>query len=251
MWRPIAFVIVTAVVGANIGVASAADMPVKAAPIAPVAAGPWAEVWSGADVTKDSVYGYGGAVFALGGNLSRDGWLFRVSGGGGHYDYNRAVGLGQGVDFWNGDLMVGYQTFLGQTRLTGYLGAYLQDDNNPDPAATVTGTKAGFKVQGEIYAPFGGNWYLSALGSYATAWNTYLVQAKLGYQVTPLISIGPEAMAIGNDRFGQDRVGGFIAFNIFTSAQLILAGGYAWDTRTDILNDHSGGYGSLHVRWTF
>jgi Cellulose biosynthesis protein BcsS len=104
--------------------ASAADMATKAPPAitAPV---PYVEYWAGLDARTDSVYGYGGGVFALGGNLNQNGWLFRVSGGDGEYRYNRAVGFSQNVDFQTGDVMIGYQTFAGQARFTGYLGAYI------------------------------------------------------------------------------------------------------------------------------
>jgi Cellulose biosynthesis protein BcsS len=75
--------------------------------------------------------------------------------------------------------------------------------------------------------------------------------AKLGYQVTPLVSVGPEGMFIGNDRFSEARAGAFVGFNVTPAAQLIFSGGYAWDTRSNSLNDHSGGYGTVHVRWVF
>ncbi len=230
--------------------AYAADMATKAPPAiaAPV---PYVDYWAGLDARTDSVYGYGGGVFALGGNLNQNGWLFRVSGGDGEYRYNRAVGFSQHVDFQNGDAMIGYQTFIGQSRFTGYLGAYIQNDDNPDPAAKVSGTRAGVKVQGEAYIPFNPSWYGFGLASYASAWNNYDLLGRLGYQLSPIVSVGPEGMAIGNDRYGEARGGGFVSFNITPTAQLILSGGYSWDTRTDALNDHSGGYGTVHVRAEF
>src|SRR5580704_6419512 len=117
MSRQFKFIVAAIVLGLSTGAAKAADMATKAPPPTSAPANPWTEVWSGLDLTKDSDYGYAGGLVALSGNLNQDGWLFRASGGGGHYTYNRAVGVTQGVDFENGDLMVGYQTFVGRTRL--------------------------------------------------------------------------------------------------------------------------------------
>ena len=64
---------------------------------------------------------------------------------------------------------------------------------------------------------------------------------KLGYLATPLVSIGPEIMVLSHDRFNQVRSGRVVAFNVTSSAQIILSGGYAWDMRRDSLNDQSGG----------
>ncbi|HLL28753.1 MAG TPA: cellulose biosynthesis protein BcsS [Xanthobacteraceae bacterium] len=240
--------VAAAVISLGVGAAWGADMPVKA-PY--VAVGPSTELWLGFDVNKDSDYGYIGGVYAYNGNLNKDGWLFRLNGGDGHYEYNRAVGVRQGVDFQTGDVMIGYQTFVGHTRYSGYVGAYIQNDDNSDPAAKVKGTRVGAKVQGEIFSQFDSNWYGLILANYASAWNNYLVMAKLGYQITPTVSIGPEGMAIGNDRYDEARAGAFVALNVTPSAQLILSGGYSWDERSNNLNDHSGGYGTVHLRWTF
>ena len=129
-----------AVIGMGISNAWAADMAVTAPP-AYLPADPWNTVWSGFEVTKDSDCGYAAGQFTLEGNPNRERWVFQISGGDGHYTYNRAVGFSQGVDFETGDAMFGYRTFLGRASLTGFLGGYVQNDNNPDPAAKVTGTR--------------------------------------------------------------------------------------------------------------
>ncbi|MGZ5835573.1 MAG: cellulose biosynthesis protein BcsS [Xanthobacteraceae bacterium] len=231
--------------------AHGADMPIKAPLAAPVATGPWVELFGGVTAAPDSIYGEGGAVFAFNRNLRTDGWLLRLKGGGGHYEYNRAPGVTQGVDFQVGDFMVGYQKFYGTTRVSGYLGANVENHDNPDPLATVKGTEWGVKVQGEIFMPLNNGWYIFALGNYSSAFNNYFTQAKAGYSIAPGIAIGPEFMALGNDRFDAVRLGPFASFDVGGSTQLILSGGYSWDTRSDSLNDHSGGYFNAHIRTTF
>ena len=234
----------------GVGAVQAADLLTKEPAIS--GAGPWGQLWAGADVAPDSTFGYAGAVFAFNNhNLNQDGWLFRVSGGGGDYRYNLAPGVSQGVDFEAGDITVGYQTFIGQTRLTGYLGGYIENDANPDPLATVKGTRAGVKVQGEIFTPFMPNWYAFLLGSYTSAWNNFLLIGRLGDQITPAVSVGPEVMGLGNDRYDEVRAGGFLSFNVTTLTQFIVSAGYNWDTRANSLNDHSGGYATVHMRSAF
>jgi hypothetical protein len=232
--------------------ADAANMNVKpAAPSIPYVQGPGLELYGGLSVVPHSIYGYGGGVYGFNGNLNQDGWLLRISGGGGHYSYYRAAGLSQGVNFENGNVAIGYQTFLGTTRLSGYIGADVENDDNSDPLAQIHGTKWGVRGQGEIYAPFGNVGYVYLLGTMSSVWNSYLALGKVGFNLTNSISIGPEAMALGNDRFDSVRVGPFISFAIMPNVDLIVSGGYSWDTRRDSLNDDSGAYGNLHLRALF
>ncbi len=231
--------------------AEAADMPVKAPPSSvPIVAAPSWELFGGVAVAPDSIFGDVGAVFAFNKNLTVDGWLFRLQGGVGNYDYNRAPGFNQSVDFQTGSFMVGYQTFIGSTRISGYVGPNVENHDNPDPAATVRGTKWGIKGQGEVFTQFNGG-YALLLANASSAFNSYYALGKVGFNVAPNISIGPELSFLGNDRFDFTRVGPFVGFNLGQGAALILSGGYQWDNRSDWLNDHSGGYFTAHVRKLF
>lgn len=228
----------------------AADLPLKAMP-ATTAPVPWVDVFGGVAVVPDAYFGDAGAVAALHGSLARDGFLIRIHGGAGHYTYNRTATLEQGVSFQSGEVMVGYQTFLGAARVSAFLGPGVEHHDNPDPLATITGTKWGLKAQAEIFAPLGDRFYLFGLGTYSTAWSSYFVIGKVGYRLAPGIAVGPEVTALGNDRFDAVRAGPFVAFDVGQATQLILSGGYSLDTRRDDLNDSSGGYGTVHVRTTF
>lgn len=233
------------------GSAYAADMayPTKAPPLTtPV---PWVNVFVGFAAAPNSYFGDVGGVFALNRNLNTNGWLIRLRGGAGHYDYNRAVGLSQGVGFQVGEAMIGYQWFAGATRFSAYLGANVEHHNNSDPTATISGTKAGIKGQAEIYAPLTDRAYVLALGNYSSAWSSYFVMGKVGYRVLDRVSIGPEVAALGNTRFDAVRAGPFVSFDLTQSAQLILSGGYSWDTKRNALNDNSGAYGTIHLRSNF
>lgn len=233
------------------GAASAADMayPVKAPSM--LAPTPWVNVFAGFAVDKATYFGDVGGVFAVNRNLNSDGWLVRVRGGAGHYDYNRTATLSQGVDFQVGEIMIGYQWFNGATRFSAYLGGNVEHHANNDPTATIAGTKAGIKGQLELYAPLTDRAYFLALGNLSSAYTSYFAMAKVGYRVFDRFSIGPEIAALGNTRYDAVRAGPFVAFDLTPSAQLILSGGYSWDTSRTTLNDNSGGYGTIHIRGNF
>jgi hypothetical protein len=238
--------------GALLGSALAADLPTKAQPVVPNMSGPSAYVYGGYVTVPDSWYAYAGAVAGIGHSLSQDGWLFRIGGGDGHYNYNMMPGVGHGADFQNGEAMIGYQAFVGNTHISGYVGANVEDHHNSgDPFAVMKGTKWGVKGQGEIFTELNKDWYVFGLGTISSVWNNYLVMGKAGYNITPTISIGPEVMQLGNVRFDAIRTGPFIAWKVTPFVHLIFSGGYSWDERANSLNDHSGVYGSVYVSAAF
>jgi len=251
-WGGMKRIVPLALVAALIGsAAQAADGTVKAVAPVPDPQSRSLELFGGLSVISHSTYGYAGGVYAFNRNLDRNGWLLRIAGGYGRYDYYRTAGLNQGVDFQNGTVSIGYQAFLGTVRLSGYVGADVEHHDNNDPLAEIEGTKWGVKGQGEILAPFGGVGYAYLLGTMSSVWNNYLVLGKLGYNITNAISVGPQVMALGNKRFDNLRAGPFIAIAVLPNVDLILAGGYNWDTRGNSLNDTSGGYADLHLRARF
>ena len=248
LWLSI-HICVAAVISATTA-AWAADMPVKAAPLS--APAPWLNLFSGFSVAPDAYFGYAGGVVALNRNLYTDGWLVRLSGGAGHYEYNIVPGVKNGVDFQVGDFMLGYQQYVGATRFTLYAGTNVEShDNNKDPAAVVRGTEWGFKVQGEVFHQFNEQWYGLLIGNYSTVFKSYFAMGKVGYKITPTIAIGPELISLGNERFDQIHLGPFISFDIGPRVQLILSGGYSWDNRANTVNDSSGGYAAVHLRGDF
>jgi hypothetical protein len=235
---------------ATLGSALAADLPTKAPPSV-FAPAPWAVVFGGAAVDQAGYFGDAGMVGAFNRNLNQDGWLFRVRGGAGHYDYFRSPSVKQDVDYQVGEVMLGYQKFIGTARFSLYAGANVEHHANDDPNAVVKGTEWGFKIQGEVYNDFSAKWYGLLLATYSTAFNSYFALGKVGYRINSVVSFGPEVTGLGNDRFDNVRGGGFVAVNITNSTQFIVSGGYAWDERRDSLNDTSGGYGTVHVRTLF
>lgn len=235
------------------GAAGAADLsyPVKAPPPNLYAPTSWVNLFAGFAVDKSTYFGDVGAVFALNRNLDTNGWLVRVRGGAGHYEYNRTLALAQGVDFQVGELMLGYQWFVGASRFSAYLGANVEHHDNNDPFAVISGTRAGVKGQVELYSALTDRMYFYGLGTLSSAYTSYFAMAKLGYRVWDRVSIGPELAALGNTRYDAVRAGPFLAFDLTPSSQVIISGGYSWDTNRNWLNDNSGGYATIHLRGNF
>ena len=231
--------------------ATAADMSVKSESAPPYAANTWLDVFGGLTVAPHSVFAYAGGLISLNRHSGTDGFFVRLDGGTGRYDYRRAPGLKQSVNFQTGELAVGYQAYLGQVRIAGSVGANVEDHDNSDPLARVAGSRWGVKGQGEMFAPLGSSAYVFLLGNYSSVWNSYLFISKLGYRLTDSVSIGPEAMALGNVRYDSLRVGPFVSFAIARNAEIVLSGGYSRDMRRNALNDTSGGYGNLYLRVSF
>jgi opacity protein-like surface antigen len=231
---------------------SAADIPYKAPPQVGAPA-PWINLFGGFAGTRHSYFGDAGAVIALNRNLQTDGWLLRLRGGAGHYEYNRTATLEQQVDFQVGEVMLGYHRLIGATRYSVYAGPNVEHHDNSDPLAVVKGTKWGAKVQGEIFHQFNPSWYGLLLGTYSTAFDSYFALAKLGYKITRTIAVGPEVASLGNDRFDHVHVGGFVAFDVFpaTASQVIVSAGYTIDMRDEPFTNNNGAYGKIHLRTSF
>lgn len=215
------------------------------------------QIFTGGSFLKDSSYGYLGAVTALNGNIGRDGYLLRASGGYGKYTYDRGL-LTSDVDgrVKQGDLMVGYQKFFAAPsvlskggRITGYIGGDLQDHNlSPsDIRNKVSGNEAGAKAALELLFNFTDTISAEAMGSYSTAFETYWSRGRLGYHC-PKATFGPEVSFLGNESFDQQRIGAYIADIALTqSVSLGVAGGYAHASR---LGDDSG-YGDVSLSINF
>jgi hypothetical protein len=208
-------------------------------------------MFGGFSDSPQTAYGYVGGLYSFNQNLWQDGWVVRIAGGDGEYSYNSVPGLKRTVGFQNGDMSLGYRTYLGSVQITGYLGGYAENDANGDPFAAIKGTNAGIKGQGEIYAPLGASAYFYALGTMTSVLSNYLLLGKFGYRTADTVSFGPEIMAVGNEVFSGVRAGPFLSFALTRQTELVVSGGYNWDTRRNGVNDNSGGYATIFVLSSF
>jgi hypothetical protein len=227
---------------------------------------PWLEGWVGGGMTNNFYGGWLGAVAAL--NASRnvwaDGWVVRGDGLVGHYDYTQpGVPVGNGgapnidATFEDASIYLGYRKNVsGLGMLTGYIGVNVQNHDNPDPTAQITGTAVGIKFLGEIYNRLTPTMDFYGMASFSTAFNTWFAMARPGFLVTPVGSgwelwLGPEGQIFGNGygasftgscntpggvsgfpgscRYEEGRLGAFahiVIPNMPLFGDWIIAGGY-------------------------
>ncbi len=168
--------------------------------------------YSGSGWSKDSSYFYSGVLFALNGDLGKDGFLLRGFAGVPMYEYDSASAPGGVVDGdgLQGDLMIGYMWHREHMTFSGYVGVEYQDyDLTPnDPTADINGSEVGFKVAADLSSAYASPFYFNLHGSYSTAFDSYWTRARIGYNSGRFV-IGPEVIAMGNEGFEARRLGGF------------------------------------------
>lgn len=209
-----------------------------------------AKAWvffSGVDAAKDSYYTYQGVVVALNRDIGKDGFVLRLYGSHVDYQYDTTNGVGAPLkidgDGWQGDAMIGYKISRGHWWASAMVGIDWQSHGlTPfDPGSLVRGTEVGFKTALDFATLRDkGPIYLAASGNYSTAFDSYWARGRIGGNLGR-ITIGPEAIALGNDAFDAHRFGGFAIFDLplsrTFSLEVTLSGGYQFV-------DGNGGGGS-------
>jgi Cellulose biosynthesis protein BcsS len=173
---------------------------------------------SGTDVTRNADYYYSGFYYALNRDLSRDGFLVRVLGVRGFYEYDLFGPIGIDANYWVGDAMIGYQWVRGGTDIAALIGVEYQDHRLSfpgDPTNPLQGSEVGFKVAVDIESNGNDNspWYYALGGSYSTAFDSYYALGRIGYKFGRF-TVGPEAWALGDEGGDAQRLGGFIAWDV-------------------------------------
>lgn len=217
--------------------------------VGPAAADGSTVVFSGSDFKEDAAFTYVGGVHALNGDLGRDGFLLRVFGGYGEYQYATGNVIGGNVetDLVIVDAGVGYQIFGGGLRFSAYASASYEDhDQSPEDFTNpVRGSEWGFKGQGEVETLADSPFYFGAIGSYSTAFDSYWVRGRAGLPIGHGLILGPEIVGLGAEDFDQVRYGAFLS-GLPTIWSLVFGGdskmsvsvGYA-----DTTSDDNGGRG--------
>src|SRR5262245_59539074 len=166
-------------------------------------------LFSGVDGVEGARYTYGGAIVALNGDLSRDGFVLRAYGSRVDYDLDPGNGVG-----WQGDLMLGYK--FARSGLWGsvFAGADYQNHRlSPDnPDENVRGTEIGIKVGADLSTPHGSQFYAALSANYSTAFDAFWARVRLG-QYRDNITLGPEGIVMGNEGFDARRLGGFLTWH--------------------------------------
>ena len=205
-------------------------------------------VLSGLDVADRILESYSGFYYALNGDLTKSGFIVRVLGTAGSYDYTLPTGRVDS-DYWQGDVMIGHQWVVGRWDFGVYVGADYQSHSlSPDdPFNQLRGSELGVKVLLDLETNQNGTSpiYAALRGNYSTAFDTYLAVGRLGYLFGHL-AIGPEAWAFGDVEGDAHRLGGFVKFDLpmlgTTSTELTFSAGYQWNDGNGRRSDGEAGF---------
>lgn len=208
---------------------------------------PRLEIFSGAGATRNSIFGYGGAVWAFGRSVEAPGPRVKALTGVGAYDYNGALAGVAGPVNFDGDvalaqLLAGYQWRRGEWTVKAYAGVGFEThDLSPgDPSNSVSGGEVGVAGQVELWRNLGESGWVSLDASYADVFASYWTQLRLGRRVRERVSAGLETGVLGNEEYDSARGGGFLRYHLGRT-ELTLSGGVSGD----YLAEDIGGYGAF------
>jgi len=212
------------------GGAIAADQAVVyKAPAAAAEKIEYGNLYFGFDVTSHrSLAGYMGVLYAPQG-MDKSGIRLSAFGLAGEYQYHGDVGETFKGRFVSADALIGWSHVFNNGAFTLAVGGNYQDHRvRPfDPNNSVQGSKAGFKVQADLWVNPTQRTLIYALGSYSTAFDTYYTVGRLGYDFWGKgVFFGPEVGGLGNDRTDQLRVGGHMTGLMIGSGKLTLSTGW-------------------------
>jgi len=209
---------------------------------------PTTEIFAGVEGNDNSTQGYVGAGYAFGNGLYAAGFRLRAVGAFGGYTYQSALGDSAHADFDGkdafGSVLIGYQFGDGSTVFRVFAGieAENQDITPHDPNNSVQGSAVGLRLQAESWFDISERTFLSVDAAYGTAFQEYWSLARLGYRLTPTLSIGVEGGTLGNEEYNAGRGGGFLRFNVL-AMEITLSGGFTGN----YLDDQPSGYASVGI----
>ncbi|MBU2581794.1 MAG: cellulose biosynthesis protein BcsS [Alphaproteobacteria bacterium] len=170
------------------------------------------EIWTGADASDSAWLVYSGTTLAPLGDIHQDGLRLRFVGGYGRYTYksfdiNTLAGQSFAAEVTFADALVGYLWRLDPLILKLFVGASFSDHRiHPgDFNNRVQGPEVGVKGLAEFWFNIGEKGFASLNLAWSQAHNTRSARARLGYKITPEISLGPE-IGLNVDRQGDFKI---------------------------------------------
>jgi hypothetical protein len=203
-------------------------------PMAGDATRPRVEVWVGAQAYRNVWSLYSGSTLALFSGIQEDGARLRVVGGYGEDRYSGQGGSGLTQSFKGtgsfADILLGYHRQLGPLTLKAFAGVAVADRQvTPhDPGAAFIGTEMGGKAVVETWWNHT-EWVWTAVDlSWTSLQQTYSARGRLGYRLTPALSIGLEGSAVSNVENDIVGAGAFVRYET-AQGEISLAGGVTND----------------------
>lgn len=210
--------------------------------------------YSGVDVTSDVWAAYSGLLFALNGDFTRPGVIFRSEGIYAEYDYTGEAYGGSGLVLHEAedrslDIMLGYMFYFDTVAVITYVGYEIRDiDLTPeDKTNSARGTQDGIKLAVEIEKEDQTQLYYSFDGSYSNAFHVIYGEGRIGFNGQTFI-FGPEGGFLRDNGSWTYRAGIFakLPFQLTSDiySQLTLNTGYQWVEETNTGNStFAGGRG--------
>lgn len=205
--------------------------------------------FTGTDIAKLSYAAWIGALIAPNEGFNYSGLRVYIEGEGGAYKYPTDSGSIKGI-YESGDALVGYG-FEGDNYSINILAGangINQMLSEPDPTNSVQGTKIGAKVRASAWINPTPDILTYGEAEYSTAFNTYYVNGKLGFNIAgnKQIFIGPEVGTFGDGRSDTWRVGAHVTQLMIGPVEVDVSAGYANDSIVG-----PGAYGHLELSSNF
>jgi hypothetical protein len=206
---------------------------------------PRREIFGGVETANNYTSFYAGGGYAFGDGFDAPGWQLRAVGAWGRYDYNGTLfdGAAYRQTEFNGEVaylsaQAGYQFHRGRTIAKAFVGVEAVDQAiTPfDPGNTVQGTQIGLKLTLETWTDISERWFLSADGSYGTAFQEYWQLTRIGCRLGPVFAVGLEGGVLGNQEYDAGRGGAFVR-GTFKTFEATMSGGFTGDY---LLSEPSG-----------
>lgn len=200
--------------------------------------------------TKDTLHASLIGTIAPFGPMTESGMRMRIGGLAGSYKYVSTfpgVGSVTGRET-SGAVMAGYEWVMPGMTFSVFGGAEVQNRtlSKLDPNNKVVGTSWGFKTTVDFYANPTSYTMVSGNVTFSTNNNAYYTRFKAGMAVIDRIFVGPEMLFLGDNFYGQWRVGAHLTGVKFGALQFGISGGYVSDRRNG-----PGAYGILDTQVRF
>lgn len=205
------------------------------------AADPWREVSFGATAQTDAWSVYASTTVAPLGSLHADGWRLRLGSGYGHYSYDvprhcydriakvelttcPATSVKGRVSF--GDILAGYQISHGRFTAKAFVGVAIDTQAlSPWDTGNASGGRAtGWKAAVETWTNLTRDIWLQADAGTTSAHDGTNLLLRLGYRLTPALSVGLEEDKVRNIAGHRFRSGLFARYE-WADGEAVIAGG--------------------------
>lgn len=194
---------------------------------------PALETWLGAEATPDVWSIYAGATWAPFGSVREDGWRMRSASGMAVYRYRTTI-EGERFRIYGvtgfADALAGYQATFGALTVKAFAGVNADGHalRPDDPGNPVDDGKIGGKAVLETWLNLGTSDWVSLDLSAASAHQAYYSRLRVGHRLVPMLSVGIEGGAFGNEKSDYGRGGGFIRYE-WDRGEVSASGGVTGD----------------------